>query len=68
MFLTDAQVTRLTGEREKGAQIGWLKANGVRHWVNAQGKAVVPVSAIDAPWKPPEEQPGWSPDFSGVRQ
>ena len=62
-FLTDAHIRKLTGLREKAAQIGWLKANGVRHFVNAAGKPVVPWSAIDAPGSN-YTVTGWTPDFS----
>lgn len=65
MFLTDAQVRRLTGEQEKSAQVRWLVKEGVRHWVNACGKPVVPCSAIDTPWK--SEPQGWAPDFSRMK-
>lgn len=63
MFLSDRQVRRLTGENEKSAQIRWLVAQGVRHWVNAAGKPIVPVSEIEAPGTR-ATAPGWSPDFS----
>ena len=65
MFLTDRQIRRLTGELEKAAQIRWLEANRVRHWITACGKPIVPCSEIvgssaSAP------SAAWSPDYSKV--
>lgn len=65
MFLTDAQIRRLTGHREKHAQADWLRANGVRYWVNAAGKPIVPCTEITSPGAAPVA-PGWQPDFSRV--
>jgi hypothetical protein len=68
MFLTDRQIIRLTGLREKSAQVKWLVDHQIRHWVNAAEKPVVPCSAIDAPWKPEPSAATWSPDFSKLAQ
>ncbi len=67
MFLTDKQVRRLTGlpAAERAAQIQWLEAHRVRHWVNAAGKPIVPVSEITAPGASPPPG-GWAPDFSKI--
>lgn len=47
MFLTDEQLRELTGRQRPAAQIRWLRANGLRHWVRADGHPVVPVSAVE---------------------
>jgi hypothetical protein len=41
MFLTADELARLTGYRRPSAQIRWLKARRVRHFVNAAGLPVV---------------------------
>lgn len=62
VFLSDAQVRRLTGTSDKQAAARWLAANGIRHWINAAGKIIVPASAVDQ--GAPSPTGGWSPDFS----
>lgn len=55
MFLSDADLERLTGYRRPGAQVRWLRQNGVLHYVRADGKPVVPVTAFqpqDIPTRP----------------
>lgn len=62
MFLTRDQLDVLCGCKRKARQIAWLKANRVKHWVNAAGWPVVPRSAIDAaPAAAREAQPAWVP-------
>lgn len=41
MFLTPAQLVELTGYVKPSKQIEWLRRNGVPHFVNAAGRAVV---------------------------
>lgn len=48
-LLTDDELQRLTGYKQKSAQVRWLQANGVRHYVRADGRPNVPASALDAP-------------------
>lgn len=47
MFLTPDELRDLTGYRMPSAQIRWLTRNGIRHWIAATGRPVVPRSAID---------------------
>lgn len=47
MFLTADELRELTGYKVAAAQIRWLTRNGVRHWIAATGRPVVPRSAID---------------------
>lgn len=65
-FLTDRDLRHLTGIPGRGpdvttARARWLAQAGIRHWVNAAGKIVVPRSAIDTPQES-REAPSWSPD------
>jgi hypothetical protein len=46
-FLTAGEVIELTGYKAAKKQIEWLTRNGVKHWVPATGRPVVPRSAID---------------------
>ena len=62
MFLTDQQVRRLTGTTDKTKAVEWLAKAGIRHWVNAAGKIIVPASAVDQ--SAPSQGGGWTPDFS----
>ena len=41
MFLTADELVTLTGLRRPSAQIRWLRARQVRHFVNAAGHPVV---------------------------
>lgn len=47
MFLTADELRELTGYQTAAAQIRWLTANGIRHWIAKTGRPVVPKSAID---------------------
>lgn len=47
MFLTPDELRELTGYRTASAQIRWLTQNGVKHWIAATGRPVVPRAAID---------------------
>jgi hypothetical protein len=47
MFLTPDELRDLTGYKVAFAQIRWLTKNGIRHWIAATGRPVVPRSAID---------------------
>jgi len=46
-FLTDDELVQLTGLRQGAAQIRWLRRNAIRHTVNAGGRPVVTVSALE---------------------
>ena len=48
MFLTPDQVQQLTGYRKPAKQIEWLSRNAVPHYVNRQGKPVVPQDLLNA--------------------
>lgn len=41
-FLTPDQVEQLTGYKKPAKQIGWLCRNAIPHYVNRQGRPVVP--------------------------
>lgn len=41
-FLTALEVELLTGYRKPAKQIQWLSRNAVPHYVNRQGRPVVP--------------------------
>lgn len=49
LLLTPEQIEQLTGYKQKAAQIRWLRTNGIRHYVRADGRANVPSSALEAP-------------------
>lgn len=47
MFLTHEQLVDLTGLSQGAAQIRWLKAHGITHWVRVDGKPRVPMAAVE---------------------
>jgi hypothetical protein len=49
LFLSDEQLADLTGYARPSAQVRWLQRNGVTHYVRADGRPRVPVTAIIAP-------------------
>lgn len=62
MFLTEDQLYELTGYTRKSAQVSWLRKNGIQHYVRADGRPSVPVTALgkaDAPRK--------GPNFDAIR-
>ena len=64
MFLTPEQLETLTGLRQPAAQIRWLRRNGVRHYVRADGRPVVPASALAGQTQPPKAA---GPNFAALR-
>lgn len=72
-FLSKEDVATLTGAKIKTKQIEQLRKMGLPFWVNAQGQAVVPRSAIDgrrdvAPVKPAKPVPYvLRPGYDGKR-
>lgn len=68
MFLTQDELVALTGRKIKSKQIEVLRRMGLPFWVNAVGKPVVSVAAIegrkaDIPKKP---EPAWEPNWDPV--
>lgn len=63
MFLTAEQLQELTGYRQAAAQVRWLQRNGITHYVRADGRPVVPASALVTDGK---HRPA-APDLDSVR-
>lgn len=69
-FLKPEEVAELTGIRTGRAgktrlelQIAWLRTSGLRFWVNACGRPIVPRTAIDGrPSEAPPASTAWVPD------
>lgn len=55
MFLTDEQLTDLTGLRRPSAQVRWLTTRGIQHYVRVDGRPRVLFQALMA--KSPDTQP-----------
>ena len=53
MILSRDQVIELSGYRKPSCQIKWLKRQGLRFFVGADGHPRVPVSSINEPAKAP---------------
>lgn len=64
MFLTPSQLEELTGYRQAAAQVRWLKRNGIRHYVRADGRPVVACSALESGAAIPRAA---GPDLDSVR-
>lgn len=63
IFLSDDEVSHLTGRKMRGAQIDALRQMGVPFFVNARGHAVVTRAAIEGGSQIVAQKParGWSP-------
>ena len=48
MFLTDAELAKLTGRAKPSAQIRELERQGIPHTVNAAGRPVVLWASVEA--------------------
>ncbi|MES2164619.1 MAG: DUF4224 domain-containing protein [Pseudomonadota bacterium] len=59
VFLTSDDVAMLTGRRVKSKQIATLLKMGVPFWVNAIGKPVVTIAAVEGR-KEPSKQQTWT--------
>jgi Domain of unknown function (DUF4224) len=63
MFLTLDQLYELTGLTQAAAQVRWLRKNGIRHYIRADGRPSVPADAFAKPDAPQKRQP----NFDAVR-
>lgn len=61
MFLTAEDLAELTGRKIKSKQIEALRRMGLPFHVNAVGKPVVSVSALEGRKMPPAPAPAWQP-------
>ena len=61
MFLSTDDLAALTGRKIKSKQIETLRRMGLPFHVNAAGKPVVPVSAIEGRKQPAAAAPVWHP-------
>jgi hypothetical protein len=62
MFLTQEELVELTGRKIKSKQIEELRRMGLPFWVNACGKPVVPVTAIEGRKESASKlKPAWEP-------
>jgi len=62
MFLTQEELVELTGRKIKSKQIEVLRRMALPFWVNACGKPVVPVTAIEGRKQPASKpEPTWEP-------
>lgn len=61
IFLSTGELYELTGYRLAAYQVRWLQRQGITHWVRADGKPVVPRSALEGrPAAAPVPEPDWS--------
>lgn len=60
MFLSSQDISELTGRKTKSKQIEALLRMGLPFWVNAIGRPVVTVTAIEGRRETPPEK-AWSP-------
>lgn len=61
MFLTEAQIERLTGWKIKSKQIDWLRREAIPFRVNATGHPVVTKAAIEGRVEAPRTDRKWTP-------
>ncbi len=55
-FLAAEDLAALTGRKVKSKQIEVLRAMGLPFWINAVGRAVVPLSAVEGRSEPPRKK------------
>lgn len=64
MFLTPADIERLTGKRRPSAQVRWLRKHGYRLTVNGLGEPIVAVAEANRKLvggvAAQHEQPNWN--------
>lgn len=61
MFLTEKEIKELTGRTLKHLQCEVLRKNGIPFFLNASGRPVVAVSAIEGRGAAPHQPKGWKP-------
>jgi hypothetical protein len=64
IFLTADELIELTGYKLSRCQVRWLIKNGVKHWVPATGRPVVPRSAIDGASPVNEDSQPFEPNYA----
>lgn len=65
MFLTTEEIKELTGRTLKHLQCEVLRKNGIPFFVNASGRPVVAVSAIEGRPGSVARPAGWKPSVIG---
>jgi hypothetical protein len=60
-FLDTNDLVLLTGRKTKSKQVAALRRMGIQFFVNACGKPVVPISAIDGRREEKKFMPQWNP-------
>lgn len=55
-FLTLDEVATLTGRRIKSKQVEQLRTMGIAYWVNAIGRPVVTVAAVEGRKEAPQQK------------
>lgn len=68
LFLDAEQLVQLTGYVQKSSQVRWLQRNGIRHFVRADGRAIVPVSSINPTAEQPAPAARIEPNLEAVRR
>ena len=64
MILTRDQLQALTGYKQRTRVLGWLRRNGIRHYVRADGWPAVPVdNVIQLPVRTQRE-----PDYAALEK
>lgn len=61
VFLDDEDVVKLTGKKKKSCQVDVLSSMGILFYINAAGRPVVPISAINSKEELPQKLESWQP-------
>lgn len=64
MFLSRKDIVQLTGYRRPARQISWLRRNGLRFFIAADGYPRVPRANFEAPTRRRSAEP----DFNSLEQ
>lgn len=65
LFLSDAELVKLTGRKLKSKQIDWLRDEGMVFRVSATGHPVVTRAAVEGREEPSTAEGGWTPGLVG---
>ena len=66
LFLKPEQIYELSGYRLGSYQIRWLQKNGIRHYVRADGRPMVPVAAFER--EEFKARPRAEPNFEALKE
>lgn len=66
MFMSDEDIEKLTGKKQKSQQIAQLRKMGIPFFINASGHPVVTVAAVEGKsTQSKKTEKTWTPKWAG---